>query len=283
MGLYVEGHIYIFCIVYNFIYIFHVPLFFITAGYFYKACDDFSKLSSFIIKRLKGLYIPFIKWSLAFLLLHNLFYYLNIYSADIGHYNYDKLLHNGMYILLTMGCNGELLGGFWFLKTLLLASCSVAIMDFITHKIIRLNTKYNSYAYLIIFIILTVLTKMYTISLPIIGELSRVCLGISFFVSGALIKQHNISLKKYQTFAILFIVFGFNHTKIAIFALIMANPLKQLAGQTMIYGLSTIPGPCHQFPFRPDIYPFPVARELWCGDGVHGVHCCASGCPCSGT
>jgi O-antigen/teichoic acid export membrane protein len=40
--------------------------------------------------------------------------------------------------------------------------------------------------------------------------------------------------------AILFIVFNLNHAKIAIFVLIMANPLKQLAGQTMIYGLSTI-------------------------------------------
>ena len=29
-------------------------------------------------------------------------------------------------------------------------------------------------------------------------------------------------------------------TKITNFALIMANPLEQLAGQTMIYGLSTI-------------------------------------------
>lgn len=35
-------------------------------------------------------------------------------------------------------------------------------------------------------------------------------------------------------------VFHFNHAKIVNFALIMANPLKQLAGQTMIYGLSTI-------------------------------------------
>ena len=192
----------------NIIYMFHVPLFFITAGYFYKACDDFSKLSRFIIKRLKGLYIPFIKWSLAFLLLHNLFYYLNIYSADIGHYNYDKLLQNAKNIILEMRSCGQMLGAFWFLKTLFLASCGVAIMDFITHKIIRLNTKYNSYAYLIIFIILTVLTKMYAISLPIIGESSRICLGISFFISGTLIKQYNISLKKYQAFAILFIVFA---------------------------------------------------------------------------
>lgn len=35
-------------------------------------------------------------------------------------------------------------------------------------------------------------------------------------------------------------VFHFNQAKIVNFALIMANPLKQLAGQTMIYGLSTI-------------------------------------------
>ena len=50
---------------------------------------------------------------------------------------------------------------------------------------------------------------------------------------------------------ILFILFYFNHAKIANFALIMANPLKQLAGQTMIYGLSTILARIINFLFVP--------------------------------
>ncbi len=45
--------------------------------------------------------------------------------------------------------------------------------------------------------------------------------------------------------------FPINRTKIVIFALIMANPLKQLAGQTMIYGLSTILARIINFLFVP--------------------------------
>lgn len=50
---------------------------------------------------------------------------------------------------------------------------------------------------------------------------------------------------------ILFITFFFNTTKIINFALIMANPLKQLAGQTVIYGLSTILARIINFLFVP--------------------------------
>ena len=51
--------------------------------------------------------------------------------------------------------------------------------------------------------------------------------------------------------AILFICFFFNPTKLINFAFIMANPLKQLAGQTVIYGLSTILARIINFLFVP--------------------------------
>lgn len=191
----------------NFIYMFHVPLFFITAGYFYKGCDNFSNLTTFVIKRLKGLYVPFVKWSLAFLLLHNLFGYLNFYSDDIGYYGYNKLLHDGIFIILTMGCNGQLLGAFWFLKTLFLASCGVAIIDFLTRGIKEWNNGAKKIVILAFFIVLGILSKTYSIQLPVINDLSWVCLGASFFVIGSLIKQYKVSLRIYQSLALLVIVF----------------------------------------------------------------------------
>ena len=50
---------------------------------------------------------------------------------------------------------------------------------------------------------------------------------------------------------ILFMSCRFNPTKITIFVVIMANPLKQLAGQTVIYGLSTILARIINFLFVP--------------------------------
>ena len=49
----------------------------------------------------------------------------------------------------------------------------------------------------------------------------------------------------------LFMSCRFNPTKITIFVVIMANPLKQLAGQTVIYGLSTILARIINFLFVP--------------------------------
>ncbi len=64
----------------NFIYTFHMPLFFITAGYFFNTryADD---PWAFCTKRFKGLYVPFVKWSLLFLLLHNVFFHFGILNA----------------------------------------------------------------------------------------------------------------------------------------------------------------------------------------------------------
>ena len=46
------------------IYLFHMPLFFITAGYFFKH-ETVENPWPFIVKRFKGLYVPFVKWSIS--------------------------------------------------------------------------------------------------------------------------------------------------------------------------------------------------------------------------
>ena len=61
---------------------FHMPLFFFMAGYCFK--DKYlADFKSFAIKRVTGLYKPFVKWSFVFLVLHNVFFYLNIYIIVI--------------------------------------------------------------------------------------------------------------------------------------------------------------------------------------------------------
>ena len=67
----------------DWIYLFHMPCFFLISGYLLK--DRYiDNLKLAVRKRLKGLWIPYVKWSILFLLLHNAFYriglYPNIYS-----------------------------------------------------------------------------------------------------------------------------------------------------------------------------------------------------------
>jgi fucose 4-O-acetylase-like acetyltransferase len=112
----------------KFIYLFHMPLFFVCSGYFYKEISDRPSLMTFYIKRIKDLYLPYLKWSLLFLLLHNTFRYLHITESII----YQKEDYVRQLIKTIAMTDYELLiRPFWFIKELLFASVIVATISFI--------------------------------------------------------------------------------------------------------------------------------------------------------
>jgi fucose 4-O-acetylase-like acetyltransferase len=83
----------------------------------------------FVKKRIKGVWWPFVKWQLIFLLLHNVFLALNIYNGEYGfrgavshEYGLMETLKNALFIVTTMSHGEQLLGGFWFLKSLFVGS-----------------------------------------------------------------------------------------------------------------------------------------------------------------
>ncbi|MDR3598274.1 acyltransferase family protein [Clostridium sp.] len=102
------------------IFLFHMPLFFFVSGYFYK--DKYSdNIEILIKKRLKLLYIPFIKYELIFLVLHNFFVNLSFYSSygneTIKFYSTNDLIINVIKILTFNGTE-VLLIPLWFLPVL---------------------------------------------------------------------------------------------------------------------------------------------------------------------
>lgn len=118
----------------RFIYMFHMPFFFIISGYCLKE-SYFSQTKLFLKKRVKGLYIPYIKWSLLFLLLHNVFFHFHFYDSEYGYvalsdysqipqklYEVKDFISHGMAVLTRMEGHEQLLGGYWFLKELFLGS-----------------------------------------------------------------------------------------------------------------------------------------------------------------
>lgn len=103
------------------IYLFHMPLFFFLSGYCFKLLEDPVYL---IKKRLKRLYLPYVKWGLIFLFLHNIFFYLHIYSDKYGYndsvsylYSYKNFIDLSIKTILFRHTEG-LLGGYWFLSSL---------------------------------------------------------------------------------------------------------------------------------------------------------------------
>lgn len=128
----------------NFIYTFHMPLFFIAAGYFFSR-KYLSDPWRFIGRRVKGLYVPFVKWSLVFLLLHNVWHYFGILNESYGNweggvthpYTLHSALQRTVLILTSMSGYDEFMAGaFWFFRGLLVAS----ILFLLLYKIIDSHT-----------------------------------------------------------------------------------------------------------------------------------------------
>ena len=136
----------------KFIYLFHMPLFFILSGYFFKeSCYlNFQEVKTFIKKRLKTLYIPFIACNLVFLILHNFFLDINFYTNNplfekgtegnsFGLKNYYTIPTTTLKTFYTLIlATGEQLGGAtWFLKVLFFITIFSCLGCFILKKLIR--------------------------------------------------------------------------------------------------------------------------------------------------
>ena len=143
--LMVIGHAEVPDLLSNFIYVFHMPLFFIAAGYFFsrKNVDD---PWGFCSRRMKGLYIPFLKWSLVFLLLHNLWFRVGLLNEQFGNwqggvthpYTAADFAARFMRIVTSMSGYDEFMAGaFWFFRGLLVAS----ILFLVLYKLIDGRTR----------------------------------------------------------------------------------------------------------------------------------------------
>ena len=114
----------------KFIFEFHMPLFFITAGYFFST-RYLNDEATFVKKRIKGLYWPFIKWALFFLVLHNWMFDIGILNEVYGNeqggvlhpWTWHQMQQNIWNIFTAMGgYDAFLCGAFWFFRGLFVAS-----------------------------------------------------------------------------------------------------------------------------------------------------------------
>lgn len=118
----------------RFIYMFHMPCFFFISGYLLN--DKYlTNLKKGLWRKIKGSYYPFVKWSVIFLLLHNVFAYLHIYDTS---YSLKEISIKAVRIL-TMTGSEQLLGGFWFLISLCWASIATTVLFYFTQKIENLH------------------------------------------------------------------------------------------------------------------------------------------------
>lgn len=120
------------------LYQFHLPLFFFLSGAVFNL-DKYKNLKTLILKKIKTLYLPFIKFEIIFLILHNFFTKLNFYTAAsnvILQYDLKHFLIN-LIKILTMGGGEQLAGPLWFLISSFEITIIYAVMIWICKKNLR--------------------------------------------------------------------------------------------------------------------------------------------------
>lgn len=179
-------------VLFRFIYLFHMPLFFFCSGIFYKDMMNKESVSLFLKKRIQGLYIPFVKWSVLFLLLHNLFMFVGIYNSKYGYeggsffYTFSDMFHKLILIVFTMHDYEELLGGFWFIRALFVSSLLIAFFSLLLKSLKRFKQELLC----LLFLVSTVLIRRLAPDPEIWRDISMGFFGAFFYMLGFLIMRY---------------------------------------------------------------------------------------------
>ena len=122
-----------------------MALFFFVAGFFYKDKNT-NNVFLYIGKKMMGLWLPMIKYIVAFILLHNIFLKLNIYSTIQNEHMIYPTVYYSVIDTLTYCFNTifqgnypvEMAGAMWFVLPLIV---SMSMFCLISHSAIVLNFK----------------------------------------------------------------------------------------------------------------------------------------------
>ncbi len=183
----------------DFIYIFHMPLFFFCSGYFFKGILQHTDLQLFVSRKITGLYIPYLKYSFTFLLFNYIFFKLHFYNTT---YNLNEYINHCLRIVTMTEYEELMLRPFWFLKILLLSSISIALLSYVCSKYRKL---FNTKLLLTLSLTTTLLFKFIDFQCPVIGDCSLITLGIVYLYSGFIYRQYEAHF--YINKLILFIMF----------------------------------------------------------------------------
>lgn len=250
----------------KFIFEFHMPLFFITAGYFFslKYLND---EATFVKKRVKGLYLPFVKWSVVFLALHNLMFKIGILNETYGNemggvthpYSWHSIQQNLWNIFTCMGGYDQFLcGAFWFFRGLFVASILYLIIYKVLDSSIKSEKWKKAIPYLICVILLILCGWKTYEGLKIITLVQggyRDMMGCFFFGCGFIFSQYAESyqalIKRYYAIFWTSIVFGIvvylfsyyltaNMNWRSTYVQFLSLPVPALLGFLMTYNISML-------------------------------------------
>ena len=131
------GHSYCPNLLCQFIYMFHMAFFFITSGYFFNKEKSIVHPWDFILRKIKGLYLPFIKWGITFTLLHNVFISIRLLTPENHYYGIKETLWKAFTTNTRFIPTEEMMGPYWFLSCLFYVSIFSLIIFIVSNKLIK--------------------------------------------------------------------------------------------------------------------------------------------------
>lgn len=157
---------------------YHLAVFFFVAGYFFKE-NNVECAKTFISKRIKSLYIPFVLAGIGFLLLHKPLAWLNIYNPPITSITESfKALFD---LCVRMVSTDPLLGAMWFCPALLWVSL-IGVFAFKLSNLFLLKQRLgNVYSKVFVFASLILIAS---IALHLLHLKSPYCIWQNIITSG---------------------------------------------------------------------------------------------------
>lgn len=124
----------------NFIYLFHMAVFFIAAGWFFKRIPEISGIYKFVWVKLKRLWIPFVVYGTFVALVHNWCFRLGFYDEGahpvLGHlWSLRELIVHLIKGFFMADWFYGLTGTFWFLRALFWGLLFYGISDLFLRKL----------------------------------------------------------------------------------------------------------------------------------------------------
>lgn len=168
-----------------FIAMFHMPIFFFFSGFCLKP-SYLEQPMVFINRRIKGLYLPYVKWMFLFILLHNFFCELGILDPQsVGLYNWGQMFEKLARTAFTFVGGEQLLGGFWFLRELFWGS----LIAFFMLKYMR-----NKYLVLSVSLVAALFFHLTAWHIPSFGIGYTTFMASSYFITGFIFKTLSVNV-----------------------------------------------------------------------------------------
>ncbi len=220
--------------------IMRMPLFFLMSGYCFKS-KYLVDGKTYLKRRVTGVYVPCVKWSIFFLLLHNVFCATGLYSVDFvtnpvngAPFTIVQTLRRCATMFLFLVPNEQLVGGFWFLHDLFWGS---VLFYFV------LRTVKKTYVAIVLLLVMTLLMSWFGIELYYLCY-PRTAFAACFIAIGHFYKERDFHFEKswlyvVVVFVLIAVVSAFWHSNFLEFGFWDVMPYLVLAvlGSFMLFGI----------------------------------------------